>query len=129
MTTRAFATVVAIAAALFVPAAVAAQTGTLPPVTLSDGAEAVSYTHCGDADLCATISYRNGDILQIYSEGAEANQPYVLLFVRVHDGTTIFQYSRVAGYLPAVLTLDRGLVHLTVYQNRDGTVTLEFSKQ
>jgi hypothetical protein len=95
---------------------------------LSDGAAATSYPHCGDADLCATIEYKNGDVLEVYSEGAEANQPYVLLFVKVHGPMTVYQYSRVVGFLPAILTMDRGLVHLTVYQNHDGTISLEFSK-
>jgi hypothetical protein len=61
-----------------VPAIAAAREGvaTSSPVTFSDGAVAVAYDHCGDADLCAQIRYANGDQLSIYSEGAAYCQPY-----------------------------------------------------
>src|ERR1700736_4794354 len=68
------------------------------PLTFSDGAVATPTDHCGDADLCATISYPNGDNLFIYSEGAAYCQPYMLHFVRVHGNSTLFEYSRTINH-------------------------------
>jgi len=47
------------------------------PLRLSDGSVATASDHCGDADLCATIAYANGDELSIYSEGAAYCQPHI----------------------------------------------------
>jgi hypothetical protein len=51
------------------PLPAAAQTAP-EPFTFSGGAVATAYPHCGDSELCATITYKNGEKLQIYSEGA-----------------------------------------------------------
>jgi hypothetical protein len=56
---------------------------------LSDGSVATTFDHCGDADLCATIDYKNGEKLSIYSEGAAYCQPYMLHFVTVRGVSTL----------------------------------------
>jgi hypothetical protein len=114
------------------------------PITFSDGAVATSFDHCGDADLCATITYANGDELSIYSEGAAYCQPYILHFVRVHAPTTIYEFSRTLNHDPVTtnafgthcgnnqatqMTLDRGLVHLTVDEYADGSLRFIFSSK
>jgi hypothetical protein len=113
------------------------------PLTFSDGAVATTFDHCGDADLCATIADTNGDKLYIYSEGAAYCQPYLLHFVKAHTDTTIFEFSRVLNHdritttafgtscgnnRATQMTLDHGLVHLTVDEYTDGSLRFIFSK-
>jgi hypothetical protein len=126
------------------PIAAAIPKNDLPPplpVTFSDGSIATPFDHCGDADLCATIAYPNGDTLSLYSEGAAYCQPYLVHFVRVHDSKTLFEYSRALNHDAVTqsafgvrcgnnkatqMTLDRGLVHLTVDEYPDGSLRFEF---
>jgi hypothetical protein len=111
-------------------------------VTFSDGSVGSSADHCGDTDLCATITYPNGDKLAIYSEGAAFCQPYMLHFVRTNGTQTIYEYSRTINHDPVKssmvgtscgrtqatqMVMDHGLVHLTVLENSDGTLKLVFS--
>jgi hypothetical protein len=113
-----------------------------PPMTFSDGANVTTFDHCGDADLCANISYPNGDSLQIFSEGAALCQPYLLHFVRTHGPTTLYEYTRVLNHdgvttnilgthcgnnQATQMTLDRGYVHLTVDEYNDGSLRFIFS--
>jgi hypothetical protein len=112
------------------------------PVTFSDGSVATTFDHCGDADLCATIGYPNGNKLSIYSEGAAKCQPYMLHFVTVHGASTIYEFTRTLNHdavsanafgahcgnnLATQMTLDHGLVHLTVDEYTDGSLRFVFS--
>jgi hypothetical protein len=112
------------------------------PITFSDGAIATPYDHCGDGDVCAAIAYTNGDILSIYSEGAAYCQPYFLHFVLTHGDHTIYEFSRMINHdviKPGMIgthcgnsratqmTMDHGLVHLTVDERLDGSLWTEFS--
>jgi hypothetical protein len=116
-----------------------ADNSPLTTTNFSDGTIATSYDHCGDTDLCATLKYTNGDILSIYSEGAARCQPYILHFVRVNGSTTIYEYSRTINHSEATgescghslttqMVMDHGLVHMTVFENSDGTMGIGFSK-
>lgn len=110
-------------------------------IKFTNGASAVSYTHCGDADLCASITNPDGSILSIYSEGAALCQPYFLHFVLANaDGKTLYEFSRAINHtLPGRLdgacghtvstemVMDRGFVHMLVTENPDGTLNLQFS--
>jgi hypothetical protein len=95
-------------------------------VTLSDGSLATGYDHCGEADLCAKIRYRDGDALLFFSEGAALGQPYVVHVVRTRQKQTLFEYSRRLENVGTVLTLDHGLARLTAYLNKDGTLRFTF---
>jgi hypothetical protein len=95
-------------------------------MTFSDGAIATAYDHCGDADLCAKIKYRDGDALLFFSEGAALNQPYVIHVVRTRQKVTMFEYSRRFENWGTVLTLDHGLAQLRAYLNKDGTLRFSF---
>lgn len=112
------------------------------PVSFSDGAVATAYDHCGESDLCATIRYPTADQLSIYSEGAAYCQPYMLHFVLRHATNTIYEFTRTLNHdLPGTtgfgskcgnnqatqMTLDHGLVHLTVDEYTDGTLQFVFS--
>jgi hypothetical protein len=126
-----------IAAAFFVPKAAQAQTAqpATPDMTFTDGTVARSFGHCGDMDLCATITYPNGDVLSIYSEGAAMSQPYTLHCVRVHGDHTLYEFSRITdgglrgnfGRRTSRLTLDCGHVYMDVDMNPDGTISVLFS--
>lgn len=111
-------------------------------VTLSDKAAATTFGHCGDGDLCAQVTYVNGDKLSIYSEGAAYCQPYLLHFVKTSSSGTIYEYSRALNHDPVTqsafgphcgnshdtqMVMDRGLVHMTVTENHDGTLTIVFT--
>jgi len=124
------------------PEQASAMVGSAPAVTFSDGSVAQPEGHCGDTDLCATIVYTNGDKLSIYSEGAAYCQPYILHFVRTNGSATIYEYSRTINHDPATtsafgmhcgnsqttqMVLDRGLIHMTVSENHDGTLSVTFS--
>jgi hypothetical protein len=116
-----------------------ADTTPLTTTTFSDGTIATSYDHCGDTDLCAILKYTNGDVLSIYSEGAARCQPYILHFVKVNGPTTVYEYSRTINHsdttgascghsLTTQMVMDHGLVHMTVFENNDGTLGVTFSK-
>lgn len=108
-------------------------------VHLTNGATAVAYNHCGDNDLCARISYQDGSMLSIYSEGAAECQPYYVHFVESDaGGKTLYEYSRPINHtmpkgfscghtVSTEMVLDRGYVHLLVTENPDGTLNLDFS--
>lgn len=136
---------IALAIAVAQPARAAIRETNLPappPVTFSDGAVATSFDHCGDADLCASVAYKNGDELRIYSAGAAFCQPYIVHFVRLHEGKFLFEYSRALNHdvvaaggfgsrcgnnQATQMTLDRGLVHLTIDEYTDGTLRFQFA--
>jgi hypothetical protein len=107
-------------------------------VHFSNGATAVSYYNCGFAELCSRISYEDGSVLSIYSEGAAACEPYVLDFVLSNNaGKTVYEFSRATDGLfvtngcrrPVAtrIALNGGTIHLLVYQNKDETLNLMFS--
>ena len=112
------------------------------PITFSDGAVATTYDHCGDADLCATIEYKNGEKILIYSEGAAFCQPYEVHFVKLNGSSTEYEFTRALNHDPVTtnvlgthcgnnratqMTLDHGLVHLTVDEYNDGSLRFIFS--
>jgi hypothetical protein len=119
----------AIAALLLAPIVAGAQDNGPPSTTLSDGAVARVYDHCGEGDLCATISYQNGDRLAYYSEGAAIGEPYVIHVVRTNAKGTEFEYSRkVDRSHREELTIDRGRVHLDIDYVNDGTLRFSFNQ-
>ena len=126
------------------PAEAVVPNGAPPPgpVTFSDGSVATPVDHCGDTDLCATVTYKGGETLSMYSEGAAFCQPYLVLFNRTHGPTTVYTFTRAMNHdapsatgfgsrcgntQPTQLTLDHGLVHLTVDEYQDGTLRFTFS--
>ncbi len=126
---------------LFAFAITSARADVSPSQTmhLTNGAVAVSYDHCGDNDLCAQITYPDGHVLSIYSEGAALCQPYYLHFVQSDASSrTMYEFSRAINHtepkgvscgrtVATQMVLDRGDVHLSVTENPDGTLNLTFS--
>jgi hypothetical protein len=109
-------------------------------VTFADGRSAAAVSRCYTTDLCALISYGNGDRLAIYSEGAAYCRAYVLHFERTSFGRTIYAFSRVLDYddPPAAhgrhclrtrttrIVMDGGREQLTISKNADGTLRFHF---
>ncbi|HEX8806056.1 MAG TPA: hypothetical protein VF741_03860 [Candidatus Aquilonibacter sp.] len=122
--------VIFVAGTFGLPAIALAEATTVDQtITFTDGARARTYGHCGDMDLCATITYPNGQTLSIYSEGAAEYQPYTMHFVLSDGSRTIYEFSRPTDWQHngAQLTLDHGYVHMNVLLNSDGTIQIVFA--
>ncbi len=107
-------------------------------VEFGDGSVGHTVDHCYATDLCALISYVNGDQLAIYSEGAARCKPYVLYFNRTNGGRMIYGFSRdlerdqsPGARCPTTratrIAMDGGRVELTVTKNTDGTLKFNFA--
>jgi hypothetical protein len=80
------------------------------PVTFSDGSVAAAFDHCGDADLCGSFT--------LYEFTRTLN----------HDAVTSNAFGVHCGNNQATqMTLDHGLVHLTVDEYTDGSLRFIFS--
>jgi len=112
-----------------------------PPITFSDGAVASTLDHCGTSDVCARIKYKDGTLLTMVSEGAAFCQPYIVHFVRSTGETTNYEFSRTLNHdevahafgskcgnnVATQLTMDHGLIHLTIDEYTDGTLRFLFT--
>lgn len=109
--------------------------------TLADGSVVQVVDRCYTTDLCAAISFGNGDRLSIYSEGAARCRPYVLYFSRAEGFRTIYGFSRSLDYDRSAanasrcgryrtthIALDGGRINLTISKNADGTLGFHFDK-
>ncbi len=103
---------------------------------------AQAVAQCFATDLCALVTYPNGDRLAIYSEGAAYCEPYVLYVARTNGDRTIYAFSRnvdhdvrSSGFGPPCgrsrtthVAIDGGRIGLTVSENGDGTLRFEFDQ-
>jgi hypothetical protein len=107
-------------------------------VEFGDGSVGQTVDRCYATDLCALISYANGDQLAIYSEGAARCKPYVLHFNRTNGGRAIYGFSRElerdqsrGARCPTTratrIAMDGGRIVLTVTKNLDGTLKFKFA--
>ncbi len=107
-------------------------------IEFGDGTVGQAVDRCYATDLCALISYANGDRLAIYSEGAARCKPYVLYFDRTNSGRTIYGFARdleryrspgvrCATTLATRIVMDGGRVKLTVAKNTDSTLNFNFA--
>jgi hypothetical protein len=105
---------------------------------LSDRGFAEAVGHCYAADLCAQITYANGDQLGIYSEGAAHCKPYILSFNRANGSQQIYGFSRelerqqspgarCPSTIATHIAMDGGRLDLTVTKNTDGTLKFDFA--
>lgn len=112
---------------------------TLQRVEFGDGSVGQAVDHCYATDLCAVISYADGDQLAIYSEGAARCKPYVVYFSRTNGGRTIYEFSRdlerdrsPGARCPTTratrIVMDGGRVELTIIKNTDGTLKFGFAR-
>jgi hypothetical protein len=110
-------------------------------IELGDGSVGQAVDRCYATDLCALISYSNGDRLAIYSEGAARCKPYVLYFNRTNGGREIYGFSRdlerdqsrgaPGARCPTTRTtrivMVGGRAELTISKNADGTLRFKFA--
>jgi hypothetical protein len=110
-------------------------------IEFGDGSVGQAVDRCYATDLCALISYGNGDRLAIYSEGAAGCKPYVLYFNRTNAGREIYGFSRdlerdQSSGTPGARCPDTrttrivmvgGRVALTISKNTDGTLKFRFA--
>jgi hypothetical protein len=107
-------------------------------VAFGDGSLGQAVDRCYVTDLCALISYPNGDRLAIYSGGAARCDPYVLHFDRTNGGRTIYGFSRYldrdespGDRCPTMRTtrivMNGGRTALIIAKNRDGTLRFTFA--
>ena len=111
-------------------------------ISLADNSVWQAVVRCYATDLCALVSYPNGDQMAIYSEGAAYCKPYVLHFSRTNSGRTIYSFSRDVDYdehpiahrsscartRPTHIGMDGGRVILGISQNADGSLRFHFAK-
>lgn len=89
----------------------------------SDGRVGEAVDRCYLGDLCALIRYPNGDRLAVYSEGYERGEAHMLYFTRTNGVRTFYAFSRNVGHERTThITLDGGRMHLTIVENRDGSL-------
>jgi hypothetical protein len=110
-------------------------------IEFGDGSVGQAVGRCYATDLCALISYGNGDRLAIYSEGAARCKPYVLYFNRTNGARTIYGFSRdlerdqsfraPGAHCPTTretrIVMQGGRVALTISKNTDGTLGFNFT--
>ncbi len=107
-------------------------------VDFSDRSVGQAVDRCYATDLCALISYADGDQLAIYSEGAASCRPYVLYLARTSGTRAIYDFSRdlerdrsPSARCPTTratrITMDGGRIQLTVTKNADGTLKFNFA--
>ena len=130
---------------LLVPASLATPTFAWPvsqQISAADGSAWQAVVRCYATDLCALVSYPNGDQLAIYSEGAAYCKPYVLHFNRTNGGRTIYSFARDVDYdghpiahrsncartRPTHIGMDGGRMILGISQNVDGSLRFHFAK-
>jgi hypothetical protein len=111
-------------------------------ISLADGSLWESVVRCYATDLCALVTYPNGDRMAIYSEGAAYCEPYVVRFNRTNGARTIYSFSREVDYdehpvahrprcarsRPTHIGMDGGRVVLGISQNADGSLRFHFAK-
>lgn len=110
-------------------------------IEFSDGSVGQAVDHCYATDLCALISFRNGNRLAIYSEGAARCKPYVVYFNRTNGGRDIYGFSRdlerdQSSGVPGArcpttrttrIVMAGGRVELAISKNADGTLKFSFA--
>lgn len=111
-------------------------------ISADDGSVWQAVVRCYATDLCALVTYPNGDQVAIYSEGATYCKPYVLHVSRTNGGRTIYSFSRNVDYdeypvahrsncartRPTHIGMDGGRVTLGISQNADGSLRFHFAK-
>ncbi len=111
-------------------------------IGLADGSIALAVDRCYATDLCALVSYGNGDRLAIYFEGAVRCEPYVVSFHRTNGVRAIYTFSRHLDYSTRTaggsrcayarttrIVMDGGRLSLTIFRNADGSLRFHFGRR
>ena len=122
--------------------AVALADGSAGPLKYSNGDIATATAKCGPGDLCATIQMSNGDSIKVLTGGSGRCNPYVMTFMKYHagqldsvwvtptdrtpDSSSAFGGGNCGGFRNTHMLLDGGVVDMGIFQNKDGTVFVQF---
>ena len=138
--TLSIAAIIALSAAL--PYHALADNGSAGPVTYSNGDIATATTqNCAPGNVCAKIQLGNGDQVQVLTGSSGLCNPYIMTFMRYSkgqlaavwssttdrypDSTGGFSGTKCVGFRNTHMKVD-GIIDMGVFQNRDGTVFVQF---
>lgn len=129
-----------VACALGTPTAARAD-GSAGPVSYPNGDVATATAKCGPGEVCATIALQGGDQIKVLTGGSGLCNPYVMTFMRYHkdaldavwstptdrnpDSSGGLGGSSCGGFRNTHMLVDR-MVDMGVFQNKDGTVFVQF---
>lgn len=125
-----------------VPLRTLADNGSAGPVTYANGDVATATTtNCKPGDVCAKIQLGNGDEVQVLTGSSGLCNPYIMTFMRYSkgqlaavwssttdrypDSTGGFSGTKCVGFRNTHMKVD-GIIDMGVFQNRDGTVFVQF---
>ncbi|MDP9024133.1 MAG: hypothetical protein M3N13_02000 [Candidatus Eremiobacteraeota bacterium] len=130
-----------VASALF-PTAALADGGSAGPLKYANGDVATATPKCGPGEICATIQLSNGDQIKVLTGGSGRCNPYVMTFMKYHNGqldsvwstptdrsadsSSAFGGGTCGGFRNTHMLLDGGTVDMGIFQNKDGTVFVQF---
>jgi hypothetical protein len=133
----------ALAGGVLVVPAVTRADGSAGPVYYSNGDVAVATPKCGPGELCATLTQASGDQIKILTGGSGHCNPYVMTFMRYVKGQLDAVWStptdrnpdqaggmmsgpHCGGFHNTHMDLDGGVVDMGIFQNKDGTIFIQF---
>jgi hypothetical protein len=115
--------------------------GSAGPVAYPNGDVATATARCGPGDVCATIALQGGDQIKVLTGGSGHCNPYVMTFMRYHkdaldavwstptdrnpDSSGGFGGGACGGFRNTHMLVD-GAVDMGVFQNKDGSVFVQF---
>jgi hypothetical protein len=117
--------------------------GSAGPVSYPNGDVATATTKCGPGELCATIILPGGDQIKVLTGGSGRCNPYIMTFMRYRKDALDavwstptdrnpdassggFAVSGSCGAFRKTHMLIDGIVDMGVFQNKDGTVFVQF---
>jgi hypothetical protein len=117
--------------------------GSAGPVYYTNGDVAVATAKCGPGETCATITTASGAEIKILTGGSGHCNPYVMTFMRYTKGQLDAVWStptdrnpdqpggmmsgpKCGGFRNTHMDLEGGVIDMGIFQNRDGTVFVQF---
>ena len=124
-----------------VPNRTALADGSAGPVYYSNGDVANAAPKCSPGEVCATIASSNGDQTKVLTGGSEHCNPYVMTFMRYHEGQLDAVWStptdrspdaqgmmgsHCGGFTNAHMMVQGGVIDMGIFNNKDGTIFVRF---
>ncbi|HEY7992866.1 MAG TPA: hypothetical protein VID24_01490 [Candidatus Eremiobacteraceae bacterium] len=122
--------------------ATARADGSTGPVKYANGDVATATAECGPGDVCGNLTLANGDQVKILTGGSGHCNPYIMTFMRYHqekldavwstptdrqpDSSGGFGGPKCGSFRNTHMMLDGGTVDMGIFQNKDGTVSVQF---
>ena len=116
--------------------------GSAGPVYYPNGDVATATPKCGPGEVCATIASQNGDQVKILTGGSGHCNPYVMTFMRYHQGQLDAVWStptdrvpdsqgmmggaKCGGFRNTHMPLQNDAIDMGIFNNKDGTVFVLF---